>query len=283
MTEMPKDSICFYLSQLVHRALKSDTLQAILISNHFPLLGRFGIQNNNIVKEDGTMVGDPYAATVWSEVTKNYYILLNSKNFAGQEKPADKYGNNNKEWRPALCHELSHFINHGSELIPDNFKPTNNFYVDVHKAEELAKEHNLSKWLAMHTCCGEFVCRFINWYIWEELFAEDNKTVMLPNAVTFFNRAVKDVKNYIKSGYDHTGYLAYLQKEDLKDNGLRIPKQTALFLEHAGNKYDLFDRYMTPPLRAKKMFLEAAEAFRLDNSTYDSELSERLLGRYGMN
>lgn len=83
-------------------------------------------------------------------------------------------------------------------------------------------------------------------------------------------------------GYDHTAYLAYLQEKELKDNGIRLPMQTALFLENVGNKYNLFDRYMTPRLRAKKMFLEAAEAFTLDPSIYDSDLSGRLNAQHGL-
>lgn len=282
MTEMPRDSICFYLSQLVHKSMRNNTLQAILISNHFDLLGRFGIQNNGEVKADGTMPGDPGAATGWTEVTKNYYILINSKYFLGQEKPEFRYQADNKEWRPSLSHELSHFINHDSEKFPETLIPTQDFYFDVKQAKKFAKMYNKSIWDVMRTCCGEFTCRFINWYIWEELFAADKKTVALPNAVTFFNRAVREVINYIYWGYDHTSYLAYLQEEDLKDKGVRLPMQTALFLENVGNKYDLFDRYMNPPLRAKKMFLEAAEAFRLDPSIYNIAISERLDGYSGL-
>ncbi len=282
MTEMPKDSICFYLSQLAHRSLKENTLQAVLLSKNYPILGRFGIQYNNIINADGSLQGNAPAATYWSDVTNNYFILISSNSYVGQVQPEFKYAPENREWRPAFCHELSHFINHDSEKFPETLIPTQDFYFDVKQAKKFAKMYNKSIWDVMRTCCGEFACRFINWYIWEELFAADKKTVALPNAVTFFNRAVKEVINYIYWGYDHTAYLAYLQEEDLKDKGVRLPMQTALFLENVGNKYDLFDRYMNPPLRAKKMFLEAAEAFRLDPSIYNIAISERLNGSSGL-
>ncbi len=282
MTDMPKTSICFYISQFVHQSLKNNTLLAVLISNHYPLLERFGLPSG-AVNADGTMKDDPFAATSYSNVTKSYYILINSKYFLGQEQPAEKYGRDNKEWRPAFAHELSHFVNHGTEIFPDTLKPTKDIFFDVRQAEKAAKQFNQSVWDAVRTCCGELACRFINWYLWEEIYSLDKKTVLFPNAVSFFNRAVNEIKKFAFNGYDHTGYLAWLHEEDLKDDGIRLPMQTALFLENVGYKYDLFDRYMTPPLRAKNMFLEAANAFRLDSSIYNKKLSDIMYGGYGLN
>lgn len=246
-------------------SLNSRSLLGIVRSDHGNLLKPY-VTGSDLTKLEVYVTSGMPGAYAWYQSVQGDkgYIMFQKDGFHGQI-PAKGVIDPANEWRAVLAHEIQHARNIESSLFPEGWAPTQEFYIDVNKAKDLAGSASVSVWNCIRHIVGELAGRFVNWYVWQEIGHPDNSMVTLPTPESFFKRCFKEVKENLKDApYDTSGYIKYLY--GISDD--KLAEQVAVWLEHVAHRCYLFDAVCNPPLKGKNIFLAAASAYKADRTSW---------------
>ena len=254
-----------HIADYCSASLNSQSLLGIVRSDHGNLLKPY-VTGVDLTKLEGYIIHGMPGAYAWYQSVQGGkgYIMFQKDGFHGQI-PAKGVIDPANEWRAVLAHEIQHARNEGISIYPESWAPTNEFYIDVNKAKDLAASAPVSVWNCIRNVVGELAGRFVNWYVWQEIGHPDNAMVTLPTPESFFKRCFKEVKENLKDApYDTSGYIKYLSS--ISDD--KLAEQVAVWLEHVAHRCYLFDAVCNPPLKGKNIFLAAASAYKADRTSW---------------